>query len=57
MQTNLSRYAQTDILDIASYELLFSVGYTLNIYDRLPLNNFFSSVLPVSLSQIPNFIY
>jgi len=52
MQTNFSCYAQTDNLDITSYELHSSVGYTLNIYDRLPLNNFFSSVLPVSLSHI-----
>jgi len=48
MQTNFSCYAQTDILDITSHELHSSVSYTLNIYDRVPLNNF-SSVLPVSL--------
>jgi hypothetical protein len=57
MQTNFSCYAQTDILDITSNELHSSVGYTLNIYDRLPLNNFSSSVLPVSLSHIPYFLH
>jgi hypothetical protein len=56
MQTNFSCYAQTDILDTTSHELHSSVGYTLNIYDRLPLNNF-SSVLPVSLSYIPYFLH